>query len=473
LPSEPILFTFQLMTKWQPDVASLRRPVYLSLADQIARAIADGRLALGARLPTHRRLAEDLALSVQTVSRAYDELIRRGLISGETGRGTFVRVPRREHDPPYIPERAAAVIDLSILKPVCEPMHLERFREGLVEIAGALPPSVALSFRPTALFAHYRAVAVDWLKDCGLEAAADNVCLTNGATPGMTVALMAAAPRGTTVATEAVGHHTLTALAGYLGLGLRGLPIDAEGILPDALDEACREGGVRALFVMPSPIAPTASFMGPKRRQEIAAVAARHDIAIVENDPMGPLVEENWPPLAAFAPERTFYVTTFTKCVMPGLRAGYLVAPERYLTAVQNRQLVANWTATPLMQELASRWVENGTALELVRWQRTELRARHRVAAETLAGLSYRAQPESLHVWLPLGEGRDEHAFVAHARARGVAIAPSHSFTILPGSHGPAVRISVASTSGDELRAGLGVVVNLLRSAPEPALLAF
>src|SRR5690242_3484760 len=133
------------MTKWLPDRSSLRRPAYLSLADQISRAIADGRLEPGARLPTHRQLAESLELSVQTVSRAYEDLVRRGLVSGETGRGTFVRTPRREPDPPYIPERLETVVDLSILKPVCEAIHIERMKTALSELAETLPPAAVLS----------------------------------------------------------------------------------------------------------------------------------------------------------------------------------------------------------------------------------------------------------------------------------------------------------------------------------------
>lgn len=158
------------MTLWQPDPALIRRPAYLSLADQIARAIHDGRLANGAQLPTHRHLADDLKLSVQTVSRAYEELIRRGLISGEVGRGSFVQTQHREPEPPYIPERLGEVIDLSILKPVCEPMHLEKLKQALGWLAENLPASSALSFRPNMVFPRHRAVAVDWLKLCGLEA---------------------------------------------------------------------------------------------------------------------------------------------------------------------------------------------------------------------------------------------------------------------------------------------------------------
>lgn len=460
------------MTMWRPDPDSLRRPTYLSLADQIARAIADGRLEPQARLPTHRELADELGLATQTVSRAYQELIRRGLISGEIGRGSFVRPPRREPEPPYIPERLGEVIDLSILKPVCETMHLERMKAALAALATTLPPSAVLSFRPNVVFPRHRAVAVDWLKAYGLDVAAANVTLTNGATAGMTIALMTIAPPGSTVVTEEIGHHTLVPLSSYLGLKLRGLPIDAEGILPDALDEACRAGDVRAVFIQPTVVNPTASLMGEKRRVDLAEVARRHGIGIIENDVLGPLVEKRPPPIAAIAPERTLHVTTFTKCVIPGLRIGYLIAPDRLVPAVANRHLVTNWMAAPLLAELATRWVENGTATELMLWQRDAIRRRHAIAAEVLTGISYRDHPESLHLWLPLTAGRAEEEFVSHARLQGVAIAPGASFSTSPDRHQPAVRISIGSTTEGELRAGLTVVANLLHSDPEPVLLA-
>jgi DNA-binding transcriptional MocR family regulator len=460
------------MTLWRPDPEMLRRPAYLSLADQIARAIGDGRLEGGARLPTHRRMADDLSLSVQTVSRAYEELIRRGLISGETGRGTFVKAKRREMDPPYLPERLGDVIDLSILKPVCEPMHLDRMKKALAWLSETLPASSALSFRPNVVFPRHRTVAVQWLKTCGLEASPANISVTNGATAAMTVAIMSVAPPGSTLATEAIGHHTLAPLTSYLGLGLEGLGIDEEGILPEALDAACRNTGLRAVFLEPSAISPTATLMGAERRAAIAEVARRHDVAIVENDVLGPLVANRPPPVAAFAPERTLYVTSFTKITVPGLRIGYLVAPDRYVAAVANRHLVSNWMATPIMAEIATRWVSDGTAMELVAWQRQALRRRHEIAGELLAGIGYRSQPQSLHVWAPLSGAWTEEAFVSHARMQGVAIAPGASFRISAEAWQPSVRISLGSTTEAELRSGLGVVANLLQADPEPLLFA-
>ncbi|WP_434713943.1 PLP-dependent aminotransferase family protein (plasmid) [Rhizobium sp. YTUHZ045] len=460
------------MTKWRPDPSQLRRPAYLSLAEQIANAITDGKLADGAQLPPHRKLADDLHLSVQTVSRAYEELSRRGLISGEIGRGSFVQTRPREPEPPYLPERLGEVIDLSILKPVCEQIHLERLRQAFGWLSENLPSSSALSFRPNMVFPRHRVVATEWLARCGLEASPLNISLTNGATSGMTVALMSVAPPGSTIATEAISHHTLVPLSSYLGLHLEGLAIDEEGMIPDALDEACRTGPIRAIFLQPSVINPMAALMSAERRQALAAVAAKHDIAIIENDILGPMVEDRAPPMAAFAPERTLYVTSFTKITVPGLRIGYLVAPDRYVAAVANRHLVSSWMATPAMAEIATRWVSDGTAMELVNWQRRALVGRHAIAAEMLAGLSYRTHPQSLHVWLPLSGSHTEDGFVSQARLRGVAIAPGKSFRTADHGWTPAVRISLGSTTEGELRTGLGIVASLAQGNPEELLLA-
>ncbi|ANK88767.1 MULTISPECIES: MocR-like ectoine utilization transcription factor EhuR [unclassified Rhizobium] len=460
------------MTNWRPDPSQLRRPAYLSLAEQIANAITDGKLSDGMQLPPHRKLADDLHLSVQTVSRAYDELSRRGLISGEIGRGSFVQTRPREPEPPYLPERLGEVIDLSILKPVCEQIHLERLRQAFGWLSENLPSSSALSFRPNMVFPRHRVVATEWLARCGLDVSPLNISLTNGATSGMTVALMSVAPPGSTIATEAISHHTLVPLSTYLGLHLEGLAIDEEGMIPEALDEACRTGPIRAIFLQPSVINPMAALMSAERRQALAAVAAKHDIAIIENDILGPMVEDRAPPMAAFAPERTLYVTSFTKITVPGLRIGYLVAPDRYVAAVANRHLVSSWMATPAMAEIATRWVSDGTAMELVNWQRRALVGRHAIAAEMLAGLSYRTHPQSLHVWLPLSGSHTEDGFVSQARLRGVAIAPGKSFRTADHGWTPAVRISLGSTTEGELRTGLGIVASLAQGNPEELLLA-
>ena len=228
------------------------------------------------------------------------------------------------------------------------------------------------------------------------------------------------------------------------------------------------------MFVQPSVINPTATLMDAGAREP----NCRRSRASTTSPSSRTTCWGRWsrtgrrrsPP---FAPERTLYVTSFTKITVPGLRIGYLAAPDRYVAAVANRHLVSNWMATPMVAEIATKWVTDGTAMELVRWQRQALRRRQDIAAEVLAGIDYRAQRDGLHLWLELPGDRSEEGFVAQARLQGRG---DRAGFVVPHLRNapwqPAVRISLGSTTEGELRAGLGVVTKLLLGDPEHLLLA-
>jgi DNA-binding transcriptional MocR family regulator len=467
------------MTNWLPGRDQLDHPAYRGLARAMARAIEGGQLRAGDKLPTHRALAFDLGLSVQTVSRAYDELTRMGLISARVGSGSYVRAsPENGGAVPFQRiRREEDVVDCSMLTPVTGPIHVERTRAALRSMADDLPPDAILSFRPGRALAGHRGPARAWLSRCGLEAADDRVIPTNGCTAAMTVALMTVATAGDTVLTERMAHHSLRPLSSALGLKLEGVETDRHGILPDALDRACA-GGARVLYLVPSGVAPTASFSDGDRRREIVAVARRHDLRIVENDASGPLEPDRPPPIAALAPERTLYLTSLTKCLMPGLRLGWLVVPDTMIAAARGRHMVTNWMAAPLSVEMASRWIADGTAEELLRWQRAALAHRNALARSLLPEGAAHGLPHGLHLWMPMPGEWSEADFVAHARQMGVALAAGSAFaTAGPRRSGAAapphpqgVRISLGGGSEDDLARALRIVARLSRSHPEPAM---
>lgn len=458
------------MTMWMPNPTLISRPAYLSLAEQFARAIEGGELPAGTRLLPQRKLADGLGLSLQTVSRAYDELIRRGLVQGEVGRGSFVLGPGGEARQPYLPERPGEVIDLSILKPVVEAMHLDRLRDGFAWLAENLSAASALSFRPNMVMPQHRAVAVDWLARLGVPAESSGVVLTNGATPAITAAVMGSVPVGSGLAAAALTHHTLKPLCTYLGLHLEGLAVDAHGILPAALDDVARRGVIRALYVQPNVINPLAVMMPADRRAELVQIARRHDLTIIENDILNIMIPDRAPAFAELAPERTLYICGFTKITVPGLRLAYLHAPPRFATAVANRHLVANWMATPPLADVLSHWVKDGTVAELAAWQGRAMRDRHRVAQEVLGDRMPLCHPNSLHLWLPLAEGWTEQGFVDQARFMGVGVAAGNAFRSTEKGRVPAIRVSLGSTRADDLKRGLSLIGGLLTDAPEPPL---
>ncbi len=460
------------MSIWPPDPLTLKRPAYRTLAESVLRAVEAGELKAGDRLPTHRGLALQLGLSVQTVSRAYEELIRRGAIAGVVGRGTFVRTGPIETSTPFLPEsQHNTLVDCSLLKPVCEQLHMDHMRAALAKLATDLPATAISSFRPNSALQKHRIASLSWLARCGVQSRHELVHLTNGCTPAMTIALMTVASPGDLVVTERLGHHTLKTLTRYLGLRLKGLEIDDEGIVPEDFDRVCAANAVKALYVMPSGLNPTASMMGLERRRALCAVARKHDVLIIENDAWGPLQPGRPAPMVMLAPERTFYFTGFSKCLMPGLRVGYLVAPETLSSAVANRHLVTNWMATPIIAEIASRWVAEGMSAYLLEWQMAALGRRNALAARLLGDIPFRASPNGLHIWLPLPAAWSEDAFVTHARLHDVAVAPGSAFAVSDPVPQPAVRICLGGATAAALERGLDVIARLVRSQPEPALL--
>jgi DNA-binding transcriptional MocR family regulator len=458
------------MTHWPPRPDAVERPAYRSLARIITEAIDAGELRPGDRLPTHRDLAWQLGLSVQTVSRAYESLIRSDILSGQVGRGTFVRDTGADRAPPYMRlQKGEPVIDCSMLTPATGPLHTKLMSEALARLSVELPASALTSFRPRVAMEGYVDAMAAWLRHCGVWAETGRIVPTNGATPAMTVALVTATSPGDLVVTESLGHHALTTLLRHLGLQLSGLPLDAEGIVPDAFERACRDAPVKALYTMPAGLGATAATMGTARRMEICEIARRHDVLILENDAWGPLEPERPAPLAALAPERTFYFTGLSKCLVPALRLGALVTPERFVEAAQARHLATNWMTSAIVAEIGARWLVDGTAETLLGWQRRALARRNRIATRALAGLEHAGGKRGLHVWLPLPKGRHEQDFVDTALRLGVAVSAGSAFAVdmvTPVQSG--VRICIGGPAERNLAQALETIGTLARGAPKP-----
>jgi DNA-binding transcriptional MocR family regulator len=211
--------------------------------------------------------------------------------------------------------------------------------------------------------------------------------------------------------------------------------------------------------------------MPESRRRALIDIARIHDVLIIESDAWGPLQPKRPPAFATLAPERVLYFTSLTKCLIPGLRVGYLVVPEALSASARNRHLVTNWMATSLMVEIASRWIEDGTALELLEWQKQAAARRNEIAASGLAGIPFFSQPTGLHVWLPL-PGLDEAEFVAMARQLGVAVSPGASFSIGDGPTEAAVRICLGGMPEDRLSQGFEIIRRLIETGQEAPLRA-
>jgi DNA-binding transcriptional MocR family regulator len=458
------------MTNWIPDRKSLHHPLHLSLATALSTAIEDGTLKAGQRLPTHRSMAETLNLSVNTISKAYDALKRQNLIDGQIGRGSYVTDHRSpEHQPYNLEPESKNLFDLSISRPAYSKLHVDRMHSLLTELPRDLNSQVFLSCRPNIGFESHRRAGTKWLSLCGLTARPENIMMTNGVTHGTSAALSALTRPGDIVLCDAITHHLLVSTCAYLGLQLVGLNVDEFGIVPDALEKACVELRPKVLYLLPSLANPNVIMMPEDRRRQLADIVQKYELFIVENDAFGPVAADRPPPISAIIPELSIYLTTFTKCTVSGLRAGYLVAPEHLFPALTGRLIVFGWMATPLMCEIATRWVLDGTAEELAHWQRNKLRDRYEIAKTELAGFDWRGHPSALHLWLKLPGEWDSASLVAHARQLNIAVSPELPFLAPKSNPQNAVRISVASVHDDmRFQQALRMLAGLLKRPQEP-----
>ena len=459
------------MTIWSPALARAPEPKYQALVDALDRDIQDGVLPPGTRLPTQRELAGRLGIAIGTVSRAYAVAERRGLVSGEVGRGTFVR--RREsgvRDGANDEGDAPGLLDLSKGRLVRDPGD-PTLRRALEAISQRPDLDRLVDFyQNSAGMARHRKVGVNWLARSGLHVDPDRVVISSGAQHGAAIVLATIARPGDVVLTEHVTYAGIKALASLLHLQLRGLPLDEHGLRPDAFEAACRSDAPRALFCMPNLQNPTGRTMPLARRRQIAAIAEAHDVALVEDDVNGFIPPDPLPPLAQLAPAHTYYINGTSKSLAPGLRIGYVVPPVHRVERVAATIRATTWLTSPILAELVSEWIESGDADAMVAWKRSEIEARH-VLAQQLMGRWLSPGPVSFHLWLPLPEPWRTDAFVAQARARGVMVTPAEEFMVGRDSAPHAVRVCLGATlSRDRLKEGLRRLTVLLEQGPEPAL---
>jgi DNA-binding transcriptional MocR family regulator len=419
------------MSDWIPDLSRYPGPRYRAIADAIAQDIESGRLNRGARLPTHRDLAYHLKVTVGTVTRAYSEAEKRGLIGGEVGRGTFVR-GRTEY--PANSPSPEGLIDLSINVPRGNnTQESEALAATLADIARSGTLGELTGYQPHFGMPEHRAALAALIERPGVEAPADRIVLTAGAQHAIMTALSAVVAPGDTIACESVTFGGLKAAARLMHLRLKGLAMDEQGLIPEAFEAACREGSIKALYAVPTLQNPTGIIWPDRRRDDICAIAERYGVTILEDDVYGFLVPEAPLPLVARLPQQVYHLTSTSKSLAPGLRIGCLLAPREAMTRLATGIRTTIWMAPPLMAEIVRRWVHDGTASRLMAQKRSEGIRRQTAARSILARHGIRVQdrhPASFHLWLPLSEAIHDEELVAAARREGVLIAGTSNFLI-------------------------------------------
>lgn len=461
------------MKDWHPDLTRSSSPRYMAIADLIEMDLRSGVLAVGDRLPPQRELAKRLNIDFTTVARGYVEAQKRGLVDSHVGRGTFVTGgqdrERRGFMSDAAPDpRRSSVVDFSMnLPPEPDDQDLiARMREGMSAVATNLIP--LLRYQGFGGSGMDKEAAAAWLSRRGLVPSQERIFVTPGAHPALLAIFGLLAKPGETVLSENITYPGMRSIAAQLRLNLSGLPMDEEGILPDAFAEACERLQPKALYLNPTLQNPLTLTIPEKRREEIAAVARKYHVPIVEDDAYGFIPLHGPPPLAAIAPDLTWHIGGLAKCIGAGLRLAYVVAPDtKAIWPFVSAMRTNNVMASPISVALATRWIEDGTADTILRFIRAEAGARQQMVANILPDGSYRADPISFNIWLPLMNGWTRSTFGSHMRSSGIGVVASDAFTV-EGAAAEAVRVCLGGPiSREKLKGTLDFMAHALEGPPE------
>ena len=437
---------------------------YRRIADRLADDITAGRLAPGERLPPQRVFARRRGIAGSTAGRVYGELVRRGLVVGEVGRGTFVRAA------PDAPAGRA------LTEPVASaPVNLELNYPSAPGQSELLAPALAPLLRPDVLTEALRPAAAngtraareaaaDVLAGPGWRPAPERFLFAGNARQAIAAALASLVRPGGRVGVEALTYPVVKEIATRLGIVLVPLVSDEEGVRPESVAAAHRATPLSALYLQPTLHNPTSLTTSDERKRHLACAIGELDIPVVE-DRIWSFLADPGTPLAVHAPALTHVVDGLSKRVAPGLTVGFLVVPPHRADAVAAAVRSGGWNAGRFALEAAVRWAGDGTVARLVAAKRADAAHRQGILARELHGHGFRVRsgPSAYHAWWELPAPWRADTFTAAAAAHGIAVTPGPAFAVDPSRTPDAVRLSLASAAEPDLERALRTLADVAR----------
>lgn len=415
---------------WLKCIREGRKPAYILIAEQIAEDIHRGILGVRDQLPTLRDLARDLGLNYTTVARGYAEARKRGLIDTHVGIGTVV-IGRHPAIPIQSGTSAAMTMNappepdhpglLDTLRTEAAALFTQDSKDGIYDL---------LRYQDFGGTARDKEAGAQWLRSHLPDCDASQILVAPGIHSALLAIMSMLAQRGDTICVESLCYPGIKALTAQLGITIQALPMDEEGILPNAFEHVCKTVRPKVLICTPTIQNPTTATMGKVRRKQIADIALRYSIPIVEDDAYAKLTDHSLPTLSSLAPGLTYYIGGLSKCLGAGLRIAYIYSP----TDIHNRKLAGALRATtvmasPVTAALATRWILSGAADQLLNAVRIESAERQALAMRILHNADIQSDPAGFHVWVRLAAEQNAVELAHTLREHGVPCVASVAFS--------------------------------------------
>lgn len=438
-------------------------PLHRQLYEALRRALLDGKLGAGERLPSSRDLAQDLDLSRNTVVAAINQLSVEGYLVSQVGSGTYVNdsVPRAAPRPAARTAQHAARLSRRGARLAttfnASQLEVQPFTPGIADFS-AFPVALwqrlqnkhwrmtypdMLDYSSTGGYAPLRRAVADYLRVFrSVQLDADQVLITSGTQQSLELCAQLLADHGDTVWVEDPAYWGAVKAFMATGLALHPVPVDEQGIVPRAADE---DHPPRLIYVTPSHQYPTGGVMSLARRHQLLACAAQHKAWVLEDD-YDSEFRFSGPPLSSLEgldkDGRVLYMGTFSKVLYPGLKLGYLVVPKALVESFRQAHYDLNRPGQMPLQAALAEFVEMGHFTSALRRSRQNYAERRQTLLEALRpclddtargsaqGAFVSGAEQGLHLCLRLPQRVDDRALAHRLGQQGLTVRPLSAYCL-------------------------------------------
>jgi DNA-binding transcriptional MocR family regulator len=402
----------------------------MRLADRIETDIVKGILLPGAKLPPQRDLAYDIGVTIGTIGRAYALVRERGLVSGEVGRGTFVlgrgAEPDNSNEPASRQIAGTRAPDALSGKLVMDSTSAPDVGQG--EVIGRMTSEIAREY-PDKIIDYTRSWPADWREAGARWLAADGwkpdpqtVVPTAGVHASAMAVIAAMTAPGDKIVFEQLSYASISRSANLIGRRSVVVKTDEHGPVPEDFDRLCAQQHPKLAFFIPSLHNPTLTITPVSRRREIAEIARKHNVWLMEDSIYGAMLDQPPTPISAFLPERTFHIGGLSKTVSAGVRGGWVSCPANIAPRIQVAHKMITGGLPFMLAELSSRMVLSGAADTIRQASRIEVEAREAMARQAFAGLDFVSHKRAPFLWMKLPDPWLSGTFKQAAASEGVLI---------------------------------------------------
>lgn len=439
---------------------------YIEIARKIESLIEIGQYPEGCKLPTHRALADEFSTTAVTVAKAYSVLVEAGHLESFVGRGTYVK------SQPQLKQVIQSQLEdkdrnFSILQP-CFPSQLSRLQEVFSQVVNQQINAQLFAYSDdTGSMSHKEAGRI-WCENYGLEVSrAEQILLCNGAQHALSSLIECYSKEGDYIALEAQTYPGLIAIVKALGRKPIAVVMDESGMCADSLASVCQQYAPSMVVLVPSHQNPTTVTMPLPRRIAIANVIQQYPMWLLEDDIYAFLNADNLPAITNLIPEKSFFISSLSKAISPGLRCGFIKAPQSQVAHLSDYIRTMVWHASAFMFECAEQLIRSGMAFEMALEQKQIAQKRQKIAAHIFAthlpDLSYQAQASSYHLWLTLPDTLLVDELVQTAKEHGLLLSSGHFFEV-SGKGSQSLRISLMAISDEDVfNTGLVQLADLIK----------